>query len=85
MTHLYSIAINFQIYLNNYRYILLKLHTGISTPLSLALSTCVLFISLMQSVNEEQFLNVAFLPLFPPPAAISVTALVPLTSIYQSL
>ena len=41
--------------------------------MSSALSTCVLLISLKQSVNGAQFLNVILLPLFPHPAANSVT------------
>ena len=47
-----------------------------------ALSTCVLFISLIQSVNGAQFLNITFLLLSPAPPA---TDIVPLTSIYASL
>ena len=39
----------------------MKLYIGITTSMSLALSTCVLSISLMQSVNEAQFLNITFL------------------------
>ena len=53
--------------------------------MSLALYTCVLFISLMQSVNGAQFLNITFLPLFPPPAANAATVIVPLRNIYASL
>ena len=53
--------------------------------MSLALSTCVLFISLMKSVNQVQFLNITFLPLFAPPAANAAIVIVPLTSIYASL
>ena len=58
--------------------------------MSLALSTCVLFISLMQSVNGAQFLNATPLSLSsaclaaasaPSPAV----AIVPLTRIYASL
>ena len=45
------------------------------TSMSLALSICVLFISmlLMQSVNEAQFLNITSLSLLPPPAANAAT------------
>ena len=50
-----------------------------------ALSTCVLFISLMQSVNGVQFLNITFSPLFPPLASNASTVIVPLASIYASL
>ena len=53
--------------------------------MSLSLSTCVLFISLIQSVNGAQFLNVTYLMLFLPPAANSATVIVPLKSIYASL
>ena len=42
-------------FLNNYCYI------DISTSISSALAICVLFISLMQSVNGAQFLNITFL------------------------
>ena len=41
--------------------------------MSLALSICVLFISLMQSVNGAQFLNITSLSLLPPPAANAAT------------
>ena len=54
--------------------------------MSLALSICVLFISLMQSVNRAQFLNTTSLSLlfgFAPTR--SVTDIVSLTSIYASL
>ena len=40
--------------LNNYHYILLNY-----TSASFAFSTCVFFISVMQSVNGAQFLNIA--------------------------
>ena len=53
--------------------------------MSLALSICALFISLMQSVNEAQFLNITYLSLLPPTAAPAATDIVPLTSIYVSL
>ena len=38
-----------------------KLYIGITTSKSFALSICVLFILLMQSVNGAQFLNIASL------------------------
>ena len=38
----------------------IKLCIGVTISVSLALSTCVLFISLMQSVNGVQFLNTTF-------------------------
>ena len=56
--------------------------------MSLALSTCVLFISLMQSVNGASFLNITFLlALFAAaaPAVVFGTVIVPLTSIHASL
>ena len=48
----------------------------------LALSICVLFISLIQSVNGVQFLNTTCILLFPSSAANAATVIVPLTSIY---
>ena len=71
-------------FLNNYHYSI-KLYIGITTLMSLALSICVLFISLMQLVNGAQFLNTNCILLFPPPAGDAATVLVPLTSIYKSL
>ena len=53
--------------------------------MSLALSVCVLFISLMQLINGEQFLNITCIFLFLPPAANAATVIVPLTSIHASL
>ena len=56
--------------------------------MSLALSTPVLFISLMQLVKQAQFLNITFLPTlfaFASPAAMFETVIVPVTSIYASL
>ena len=57
--------------------------------MSLALSICVLFISLMQSVNGVQFLNTTSLfPLFILSAACDATVIVHIciyTSIYASL
>ena len=56
--------------------------------MSLALSTCVLFISLIQLVNGAQFLNTTFLlVLFSsgPATAVLLTAIVPLTRPYTSL
>ena len=56
--------------------------------MSLALSTCVLLISLMQLVNEAQFVNITFsLVLFASAsaAAVLLTATVPLTRIHASL
>ena len=55
-------------------------------PMSLALSICVLFISLMQSVNRPQFSIIIFFLLFVFAAVpVFVTVIVPLTSTYASL
>ena len=62
-----------------------KLYVGITTWMSLALSVCVLFISLMQSVNGAQFLHTNCILLFSSPAATSATVIVPITRIYASL
>ena len=51
----------------------------------LALSICVLFVSVMQSVNGAQFLTTTCILLFPPPAADAATVIVTLTSVYASL
>ena len=56
--------------------------------MSLALSACVLFISLMQSVNGVRFLNISFIFVLFASASVSVvfaTDITPLTSIYASL
>ena len=56
--------------------------------MSLALSTCVLSISLMQLVNGAPFLNITFLlVLFAAAgaAAVLLTVIVPLTRMYASL
>ena len=62
-----------------------KLYTGITKLMPLALSTCVLFISLMQSVNRANFLNLIFtfwsLAVVPTPG-VSSADIVPLASIY---
>ena len=58
---------------------------GITTSISLELSTGVLFISLTQSINEAQFLNITFLLLIFAAAlapAVFATDIVPLTGIY---
>ena len=76
-----SINIRFQVFSNNYYYIPLD-----SRSRSLALSSFILFISLMQSAKGAQFLNIAFLsPLFETAAAtvaVFGTVIVFLTSIY---
>ena len=53
----------------------------------LALSICVLFIPLLQLVNETQFLIIIFFLLFAttPTSAVFGTVIVALTSIYASL
>ena len=53
----------------------------------LALSFCVLFISLMQSVNGAQVLNTAFLPSLSAgaSAATCLIDILPLTNMYASL
>ena len=55
--------------------------------MSLALSICLLFISLMQSVNDAQFLNTTSLFLLFGATTLLVfgTAIVPLTVVYASL
>ena len=56
--------------------------------MSLALSTCVLFILLIQLVNGAKFLNTTFLLVLfalEPAAAVLLTAIVPLTRTYASL
>ena len=55
--------------------------------MSIALSTCVLFILLIQSVNWAQFLNILFLfPLFGVTAVPAFRiVIVLLTGIYESL
>ena len=58
-----------------------------STPMVLTLSTCVLFISLMQSVNGAQFLTTTSLPTLSGCAGTNTRAIdvVRLTSTYASL
>ena len=66
----------------------IKIYIGITISISLALSTWVLLILLMQSVNGAQLLNITFLPVLfaPVPApAVLLTDISPLTSIYASL
>ena len=77
-------------FLNNYRYILLKLYLSITTSRSVAFSTCVLFISLIQSVNSAQFLNNTCLSFLSAYLAVVValattTIILLLTSIYASI
>ena len=54
--------------------------------MSLALSTCVVLISLMEIVNGAQFLNNTYLLVLIAPAsaaAVLLTAIVPLTRMYS--
>ena len=70
--------------LNNYYYSI-KLYNTITMSISLALSICVLVISLTQLVNREKLWNVTFLlVLFSAGLAAAIlTVLVPSTSIYM--
>ena len=63
----------------------IKLCIDISVSMSLILSTCVLFILLIQPVNGSQFLNVTFLLLLLPPTGNVATVIVPVTGIHASL
>ena len=53
--------------------------------MSLELPICVLFNSLMQSVNGAEFLNTTYLSLLPPPAGTAATVTFLLASIYALL
>ena len=58
----------------------IKLYIGITTWVFLALSTCELFVSFMESVNGVQFLNIKFLLLLfaaAPAPAVFATDIVP--------
>ena len=57
---------------NKFRYISIKLYIFITTSISLALTICILFISLIQSVNGAQFLNTTSLFLLFGGAAVPV-------------
>ena len=66
----------------------IKLYTGITISISLALSTSVLFILLLQSVNRAQYLNINFLLVLlasAPASDVSSTVISSLASIYASL
>ena len=65
----------------------IKLYIGIITSICLALSVCVLFISLMQSVNGTQFLNTTSLHHYLVLLVLVLVKIdvVPLTSIYALL
>ena len=68
----------------------MKFYIGITTSRSFALSTWVLFVSIMQSVNTVQFLNITPLFLLSPfryaaSAPIPVIAIFPFASMYASL
>ena len=51
-------------FLNNYCYILSSYPVCSTVSILLALSTCILLILLMQSVNAAQFLNIKFLNIY---------------------
>ena len=73
-------------FLNKYRYSI-KLYIGNTISTSLALSICMLFISLMHLINGTQFLNSTFIFLLFGAASVPVllTVIVPLTIMYASL
>ena len=60
-------------FLNNYHYII-----GITTSISWASSTCVVFILLMHLVNGAKYLNITFLlaPLFGWPWAALISTVI---------
>ena len=58
----------------------IKLYIGITISIFWVLSTCVLFISVMQSVKEVQFSNIAFLFTAAPAANRFGTFIAPLRS-----
>ena len=72
LVYLCSVAINFELFSNNYQYILL--YIDITPSLPLALSICVLLILLMQSVKGAQFLNTTFLSALFASVAVAVAA-----------
>ena len=65
------------------------LHICITIPVFWVSSICILFISVMQSVNRAQFLNITFLfvsfTAASAAAAVFATVMVPWTSMYASL
>ena len=63
----------------------IKLYIGITTSIALALSIYVLFISLMQSVNGAQLLNINTLLLLPSNAGTAVADTIHLRTIDASL
>ena len=76
MANLWITGINFLLFLNNYHYI--------------TLITCVLFISVAQSVHSVRFLNIPCLPflsvaLAAPSTPVQTIAMVRLTSMHASL
>ena len=64
---------------------ILSNYIGITTSIALALSIYGLFISLMQSVNGGQFLNINTLLLLPSNAGTAVADTIPLRTIDASL
>ena len=81
MVNFYSIAINTLMFLNNYQYITFSYIC--ITSIYVALSICVLFISLMQSINRAHILNTTSLMLLSgsiiADSGTGVTYIVPLT------
>ena len=63
----------------------MKLYIGTTILMYLALSICVLVISLMQLLKGMQLLNTTCILLFPIPPDNAATVIVPLASIYPSL
>ena len=68
------------------------LYIGVTVSISVALSTCALFISLMQLVNGAEFLNITFslilfalAPSVLPSVAVLLADIFTLTSLYESL
>ena len=87
MVHLYSIAINFQIILNNCHYILLNYILELLHHCPYHDLFFLLFISFMHSVNGAQLLNITFLFLSLGAAIVHVflTVIVLLVSMYALL
>ena len=64
----------------------IKLYISVAAPMFLALSTCVLFIWLMQSVNGAQFLNICFkFALFASAAAVFTNVILPLSCMHHTI
>ena len=63
----------------------IKSYNGITISICLALSNPALFISLLQLINGEQFLNIVSDYLAAASSAAPVSVIFPLTSMYASL